>query len=73
MRLVRVLIKIVLTFVALIIATPIFAVTKEVPFLKLVLLAGLVAGIAAIWKYNPDKNNENKSDENDKYQLDKRQ
>jgi len=67
----RTLIKIVLTFVALVIATPIFAVTKEVPALKLILLAGLVAGIVAIWKYNPNKKDE--LDETDKHQLDKRQ
>lgn len=69
----RVVIKIVLSFVAFVIAIPIFAVTKEVPILKLVLLAGLVAGITAIWKYNPDKKDENKSGETDKHQLDKRQ
>lgn len=69
----RVIIKIVLTFVALIIATPIFAITKEAPILKLLLFAGFIAGIIAIWKYNPDKKVENKLDETDKHQLDKRQ
>lgn len=69
----KIIIKIILSFIALIIATPIFAIVKEVPALKLVLLAGLVAGITAIWKYNPDKKNENKSNEIDKHQLDKRQ
>lgn len=67
----KVVIKIVLTFVALIVATPIFAATKDVPALKLVLTAGLLAGIIAIWKYNPDKPEEKKVNVEDKHQLDK--
>ena len=67
----RTIVKIILTFVVLIIATPIFDVAKEVPIMKLVLLAGIVAGIVAIWKYNPDKNDGNNTDDIDKHQLDK--
>lgn len=69
----RIVLKILLSFVALIIAIPLFDVTKNVPVLKLTLLAGIVAAIAAIWKYNPEKNktkNENSND--DKYKLDKK-
>jgi hypothetical protein len=71
----RTVIKIILTIVALFIATPIFALTKEVPFLKLILTAGLVGGLIAIWRYNPDKKSEStevtKTDDVDKHQLDK--
>jgi len=64
----RKIVKIVLTFVVLIIATPIFEIAKTNPILKLTLLAGIVAGITAIWKYNPNKDENNK---NDNHNLDK--
>ncbi len=69
----RTLVKIVLTVVALIVTIPIFAVTKEIPILKLAIVAGLVAGVTAIWKYNPDKKITNKSENITNHQLDKRQ
>lgn len=65
----KVTIKIILTFVALMLTTPLFALTKEIPIFKIVILGGLVAGITAIWKYNPDKNQE--TGDNDKHTLDK--
>ena len=71
----RVIIKIILTFVVIFAAIPLSFFVKQVPFLNLILIAGLVAGIVAIWKYDPDKKNESndieKSDNADKHQLDK--
>jgi hypothetical protein len=67
----NVILKIVLSIVAFIIAIPIFAAVQEVAFIKLALIAGLIAGITAIWRYNPDK----KDDGNlpgDSQELDKR-
>ena len=49
----RIVIKIILSLVVFIIATPISAAAKEVPFLNLILVAGVVGGLIAIWKYNP--------------------
>jgi hypothetical protein len=63
----RILIKILLIFVLFVIATPLFVLVKDAGPLKLVFLAGLVAGIAAIWKYNPDAS----SSEIDNQHLDK--
>lgn len=71
----RIILKIILTIVAFIIATFLIGVIKdasgrETPgALGLVIGAGLVAGIVAIWKYNPDK--ENQQNNIDKHQLDK--
>lgn len=71
----RVVLKIVLSFVVLMIATPISAAAKQAPFLNLILVAGIVGALIAIWKYNPDKKNQTtdvaKSDDQDKHQLDK--
>jgi hypothetical protein len=71
----RVVLKIVLSLVVLIIATPISAAAKQVPFLNLLLVAGIVGALIAIWKYNPDKKDQStevaKSDDQDKHQLDK--
>ena len=71
----RIAIKIVLTVVSFLISLPIFAVTREVPFFKLILMAGLIAGFTAIWKYNPDKkptsNEVSKTDNEDEHHLDK--
>jgi hypothetical protein len=71
----RTLIKILLTFAALVACTPIFAVVQEVPLLKLVLIAGLIAGIRAIWKYSPEKTQQTTNDmtvpQADIHQLDK--
>jgi hypothetical protein len=73
----RVIIKIALTLLVFIIATPISVAAKQVPFLNLVLFAGIIAGIVAIWKYDPSKNSESSdieiSDNNDKHKLDKSQ
>jgi len=65
----RIIIKIVLTFLVLAIATPISAVAKQTPFLNLILLAGIIAAVVAIWKYDPSKNS--KSSNQDKHELDK--
>ena len=71
----RVIIKITLTFAVIFVAIPLSFFAKQVPFLNLILIAGVVAGITAIWKYNPDKKNESndieKFDNADKHQLDK--
>ena len=58
-------IKIVLTIVIFIVAIPIFDVTKSVPVLKLILLAGIVGGVTAIWKSKPEEK------EKDNHHLDK--
>lgn len=58
-------IKIVLTIVIFIVAIPIFDITKNVPALKLILLAGIVGGVIAIWKSKPEEN------EKDNHHLDK--
>lgn len=71
----RVVLKIILSFVVLIIAAPISAAAKQVPFLNLILVAGIVGALIAIWKYNPDKKDQStevaKPDDQDKHQLDK--
>lgn len=70
----RVIIKIVLCIVVLIVATPISALAKQAPFLNLILVAGIVGAFVAIWKYNPDKKDENESSEltkTDGHELDK--
>lgn len=71
----RVVLKIVLSFVVLMIATPISAAAKQAPFLNLILVAGIVGALIAIWKYNPDKKDQTtevaKSDDKDNNQLDK--
>jgi uncharacterized membrane protein YeaQ/YmgE (transglycosylase-associated protein family) len=71
----RVVLKIVLSFVVLMIATPISAAAKQVPFMNLIVIAGIVGALIAIWKYNPDKKDQTtevaKSDDQDKHQLDK--
>lgn len=60
-------IKIVLTIVILVVAIPIFDVTKNVPALKLILLAGIVGGVVAIWKSKPEEEVKDK----DNHHLDK--
>lgn len=71
----RVVLKIVLSFVVLMIATPISAAAKQVPFMNLIVIAGIVGALIAIWKYNPDKKDQTtevaKSDDQHKHQLDK--
>lgn len=63
----RTFIKIILTIAILMIGTPIFEVVKNTPILKIALMAGLLAGIVAIWKYKPGKEN----NPSDKQQLNK--
>lgn len=71
----RIIAKIVLTILVFIVATPISVAAKEVPFLNIILLAGIVGGIVAIWKYNPNKETINNNKEIDKikdpFNLDK--
>jgi hypothetical protein len=71
----RIIAKIVLTILVFIVATPISVAAKEVPFLNIILLAGIVGGIVAIWKYNPNKKTINNNKEIDKikdpFNLDK--
>ena len=55
----RIVLKIILSFVVLLIATPISAAAKEVPFLNLILVAGIVGWLIAIWRYNPKTGGEN--------------
>lgn len=72
----RIVIKIILTLVAFIIATLFIGVLNSTTgnsspgILGLVLGAGLIAGIVAIWKYNPENKPESE-DKIDKYKLDK--
>jgi hypothetical protein len=54
----RIIIKIILCLVVLVIATPISVLAKQAPFMNLILVAGLFGAFRAIWKYNPDKQNE---------------
>ena len=69
-------IKILLTVIAFIIGGFLIGVFKaatgsETPgVLGLVIGAGLIAGITAIWKYNPDKE-QSKPEDKDKHILDK--
>lgn len=63
----RILTKILLIFLLFIVATPLMVFLRDVAALKFVFLAGLVAGISAIWKYNP----EDSSSEIDQHHLDK--
>ena len=37
----------------------------------IILLFAFIAGVTAIWKYNPDKKEEKSSTDNDKHELDK--
>ncbi len=60
-------VKIILTIIILIVATPMMEVAKQAPVLKLVLLAGIVGAFYAIWK----KDNDNDKEDDDKHQLDK--
>lgn len=62
------IVKILLTVVLLIVATPFFEIAKQTPVLKLVLLAGLVGALVAIWKKPKEESSENNDD---KHQLDK--
>ncbi len=66
----RVIIKIVLSIVLFIICIPLSAMGNENPTLKLLVLAGLVGGLIAIWKYKPKDESEDKND-NDQHFLDK--
>jgi F0F1-type ATP synthase assembly protein I len=72
----RTIIKVFLTIVAFIIATFIMGVLNDTSgssspgILGLVLGAGLIAGIVAIWKYNPENTPETE-DKDDKYKLNK--
>ena len=54
----RIIIKIALCVLVLIIAAPISALAKQAPFMNLILVAGLFGAFRAIWKYNPDKQDE---------------
>lgn len=58
-------IKIVLTIIILIVAIPIFDVIKNTPVVKLILFAGIIGGVTAIWKSKPEDN------EKDNHHLDK--
>ena len=68
----NVVIKIVLTIVAFIIATFLMGTINSITgsgspgVLGLVIGAGLIAGVVAIWKYKPEK-----SESKDIYKLDK--
>lgn len=71
----RTTMKIFLIFVVFIIATPLFVVAKETPALKVIFLFGLIAGIGAIWKYNPEEDASKKLDDserNNSTKLDKK-
>ena len=75
----RIVIKIVLiiaSFMLLIIFT---ALLKEGTgnqrtggSLGIVVMIGFVAAVRAIWKYNPEKEESNREEDNDKYKLDKK-
>ena len=64
----RVVIKIILSFVLFVICIPLSALGQETPPIKILVLAGLVGGLIAIWKYKPT---EEKQEENDNHHLDK--
>ena len=70
----RIVVKIILTIVAIILATFLMGALKsstgsESPgVLGLVIGAGLIGGIIAIWRYNPKTED---GDQIDKHQLDK--
>ena len=66
----RTIIKIVLIIGVFVVAIPLFAITKDNPILKLILVAALFGGIRAIWIYNPDKDKPSNNEE-DEHQLDK--
>ena len=65
-------VKITLTIIILIIATPMIEVAKQVPVFKLVLLAVIFGAIYAIWKKEKDNDdNDDNMEDDDKHQLDK--
>lgn len=72
----RFLIKIVLIVIAFFITGGIISmlnVKSDGGFnpIGIILLIGFVAGARAIWKYNPDENNQNHSKSNDDHKLNK--
>lgn len=73
----RTLMKIILIFIAFMITAGIIAVLKGGksgiggPF-GIILLFGFMAGARAIWKYNPDRNEQGQINTNDNHKLDKR-
>ena len=73
----RTLMKIVLIFIAFMVTAGIIAVLKGGNKsgvggpVGIILLFGFMAGARAIWKYNPDKNDQNQTNSNDNHKLDK--
>ena len=68
----RTIIKLVLSIILFIICIPLSAIGEQQnPALKIIVLAGLVGGLIAIWKYKPSEDNQNSKDDNDKHMLDK--
>ncbi len=79
----RTVLKIILIFVALMVGGLLIALIKEGsgrgsnspgvggPIGIIVTLA-MMAGIRAIWKYSPEKKDDNSISDNDKHQLDKK-
>lgn len=75
--------KIILIFVAIMVGGLLIALIKEGTGrgsnspgvggpIGIIVAFALIAGIRAIWKYSPDKKEENSSNDNDKHQLDKK-
>ena len=68
----RTVIKLILSIVLFIICIPLSAVAgAENPTLKVIVMAGLVGGLIAIWRYKPSEDNQNNNEDNDKHMLDK--
>ena len=67
----RTVIKLILSIVLFIICIPLSAIAgAENPTLKVIVMAGLVGGLIAIWKYKPSEDNQNNIEDNDKHMLD---
>lgn len=68
----RTVIKLVLSIVLFIICIPLSAFAgAENPALKIIVMAGLVGGLVAIWRYKPSDEITNNDEDNDKHMLDK--
>jgi preprotein translocase subunit SecY len=73
----RTLMKIVLIFIAFIITAGIIVMLKGDSKsgiggpVGIIILFGFMAGARAIWKYNPNKDEQNQTNSNDNHKLDK--
>jgi F0F1-type ATP synthase assembly protein I len=73
----RKLMKIILIFIAFILTAGIIAVLKGDNKsgvggpIGIILLLGFMAGARAIWKYNPNEDEQNQANSNDNHKLDK--